>query len=81
MTNYICYDCTGRGDELSDSPSDESRKQNDERRALVVFTVSIGGDGYEYNSLHCPVCGQTRTVETCEEYFERHDNGRYMDVE
>lgn len=55
MTEYTCYDCTGRADEL------------------VTFVVSVGGEEYGYDPRACPMCGQSSTVETVDEWKERHD--------
>jgi len=38
---------------------------------LVTFTLSVGGQAYQPE--HCPICGQTHTVETVEDYTERYD--------
>lgn len=38
---------------------------------LVVFSITIGGEPYEHEPTHCPICGQSSTVESVSDYKER----------
>lgn len=40
---------------------------------LVIFNVTFGGEPYEPGATYCPICGQSDTVETVEEYKARHN--------
>lgn len=38
---------------------------------LIVFSIEEGGSAYEHDPSHCPICGQSHTVQTRAEYTEK----------